>query len=72
MNSVQCQLDFDINTPSDSTIAKNFAKEFSARQKSLEGLTKQTAPIKRKKRLSKNAKKLARANKQAKRRVTSA
>jgi len=62
MQQVQDRLEFQIETPSDQEIAKRFADN----QKSLDGVFNQTTPVKTKKRVSKNAKKLARTNKQFK------
>ena len=62
MQLVQDKLDFEIETPSNEEIAKRFAEN----QRSLDGLVNQTTPVKRKKRVTKSAKKLARTNKKFK------
>jgi hypothetical protein len=60
MQQVQDRLEFQIETPSDEEIAKRFAEN----QKSLDGLYSKNPQVKHKKRVKKNAKKLARGTKQ--------
>lgn len=64
MQQVQDRLDFDIERPSDAELQKRFAKEFNQRQVNSDYTPKPKA--KHKKRVGKNAKKLARSNKQFK------
>lgn len=63
MQQVQDKLNFKIDTPSDEELAKRFAYK----QDFLACESKPQKLIKHKKRVSKNAKKLARTNKQFKR-----
>jgi hypothetical protein len=60
MQQVQDKLVFKIETPNDKEIAKRFADN----QKSLDGFYSKKPQVKHKKRVKKNAKKLARGTKQ--------
>ncbi len=64
MQQVQDRLEFNIEKPSDAELRKRFSEEFNQRQ--INSDYKPAPKAKHKKRVSKNAKKLARSNKQFK------